>query len=218
MKTQLRLAVLSLLAASWLTLAAVPAAAQYWTYDNGSANTSDNGAPISGAGNFVTDSAAVVNTSRSNVKNNFTIWVEPGDTPTSISWLFGTTPFSGNVASGTSPLTVSNSFTNEFGYQVDSVSFSMGTLNLTAGNYWITLENATTAEGGPVYWDENSGVGCTSPGCPSQAQESGIGTIPSETFTLEGTPAGTTPEPNTLALLGSGFVGLAAFLRSRSRG
>jgi hypothetical protein len=100
---------------------------------------------------------------------------------------------------------------------VDTVSFSMGTLSLPAGNYWITLENATTADGEPVYWDENSGVGCTSPGCPSQAQENGVGTIPSETFTLEGTPAGSTPEPSTLALLGSGFVGLAAFLRCKSR-
>jgi uncharacterized repeat protein (TIGR03803 family) len=37
-----------------------------------------------------------------------------------------------------------------------------------------------------VYWDENSGVGCQSPGCPSQAQENTLGTIPSEAFSLEG--------------------------------
>jgi hypothetical protein len=60
-------------------------------------------------------------------------------------------------------------------------------------------------------------VGCTSPGCPSQAQASGIGTIPSETFTLEGTPAGSTPEPNTLALFGSGVAGMAVLLRRKVR-
>jgi PEP-CTERM motif len=214
MKTQLRLATFSLLAAICLTLAAVPALAQQDLYDNGPVNGQVAGWQIN-FGYMVSDAAKVANISRSNVKNNNFVWVEPGDTPTSITWLLGTTPFSSNVASGTSPVTVTSSFINQFGYQVDSISFSMGTLSLAAGNYWITLENATTADGEPVYWDENSGVGCQSPGCPSQAEASGIGTIPSETFTLEGSPAGTTPEPNTLALLGSGFLGFAAFLRCR---
>ena len=26
--------------------------------------------------------------------------------------------------------------------------------------YWLNLQNATSAGGDPVYWDENSGVGC----------------------------------------------------------
>ncbi len=215
MKTQLRIASLSLLAAICLTLAAVPAFAQQDLYDNGPVN-GDTSAWQINFGYAVSDAAKVANVSRSNVKNNIVVWVEPGDTPTSIGWGLGTTPFSSNVASGVSPLTVTNSFVNSFGYNVDTVSFSMGTLSLSAGNYWVTLENATTADGAPLYWDENSGVGCTSPGCPSQAQENGVGTIPSETFTLEGSPAGSTPEPNTLALLGSGFVGLAAFLRRKS--
>jgi len=216
MKTQLRLASLSLLAAICLTLAAVPASAQQDLYDNGPVNGEVSGWQIN-FGFGVSDRAKVANVSRSNVKNNNYVWVEPGDTPTSVTWLFGTTPFSGNVASGTSPLTVSSSFINQFGYQVDSVSFSMGTLSLAAGNYWITLENATTADGGPVYWDENSGVGCQSPGCPSQAQASGVGTIPSEAFTLEGTPAGSTPEPSSLALFGTGVAGLAVLLRRKRK-
>jgi uncharacterized repeat protein (TIGR03803 family) len=37
-----------------------------------------------------------------------------------------------------------------------------------------------------VYWDENSGVGCESSGCPSLAQENSVGTIPSESFTILG--------------------------------
>jgi hypothetical protein len=218
MKAQLRIACLSLLAAMCLTLAAVPAVAQQDLYDNGPVNGEVSAWQIN-FGFSVSDTVKnqSYNTSRSNIKDNIVVWVEPGDTPTSIGWGLGTTPFSANIASGVSALTVTNSFVNNFGYDVDTVSFSMGTLSLPAGNYWITLENATTADGEPVYWDENSGVGCTSPGCPSQAQENGVGTIPSETFTLEGTPAGSTPEPSTLALLGSGFVGLAAFLRCKSR-
>ncbi len=216
MKTQLRIASLSLLAAICLTLAAVPAVAQQDLYDNGPVNGETSAWQIN-FGYAVSDAFATgYNTSRSNVKSsNIAVWVEPGDTPTSISWLFGTTPFSSNIASGTSPLTVTNSFINQFGYQVDTVSFSTAVSNLSQGNYWITLENATTADGAPLYWDENSGVGCQSLGCPSQAQANGVGTIPSEAFTIEGSPAGSTPEPNTLALLGSGFMGLAAFLRCR---
>jgi hypothetical protein len=216
MKTQLRLATFSLLATICLALAAVPALAQQDLYDNGPVNGETSAWQIN-FGYAVSDTTTTgYNTSKSNIRNSdIAVWVEPGDTPTSISWLFGTTPFSSNIASGTSPLTVTNSFINQFGYQVDTVSFSTAVSNLSQGNYWITLENATTADGAPLYWDENSGVGCQSLGCPSQAQANGVGTIPSETFTLEGSPAGTTPEPNTLALLGSGFLGFAAFLRCR---
>jgi hypothetical protein len=217
MKTKLRIASFSLLAVICLSLAAVPALAQEDLYDNGPVNGETSAWQIN-FGYAVSDAAKVANVSRSNVKNNIVVWVEPGDTPTSIGWGLGTAPFSSNIASGTSALTVTNSFVNEFGYDVESVSFSMGTLSLSAGNYWITLENGTTSDGAPLYWDENSGVGCQSPGCPSQAQENGVGTIPSETFTLEGDPVGSTPEPNTLALLGAGFVGLATFLRCKSRG
>ena len=40
---------------------------------------------------------------------------------------------------------------------------------LNAGTYWVNLQNASVPSGDPVYWDENSGVGCTGTGCPSQA-------------------------------------------------
>jgi len=32
-----------------------------------------------------------------------------------------------------------------------------------AGTYWINLQNATVGNGDAVYWDENDGMGCTSP-------------------------------------------------------
>jgi PEP-CTERM motif len=89
-----------------------------------------------------------------------------------------------------------------------------GTFNgplLNAGNYWLTLQNAVTNTGDPVYWDENSG--------PSQASENFVGTIPSESFTILGAAssgAGSTPEPSTLVLFGSGIVGLAGLLRRPS--
>jgi PEP-CTERM motif len=44
-----------------------------------------------------------------------------------------------------------------------------------------------------------------------------LGTIPSETFTLTGTTGsgGTTPEPASILLFGSGVLGIAGVLRRR---
>ena len=93
--------------------------------------------------------------------------------------------FSNNLFDSVVSLTQSNCFTNDFGFDVCLISGDFSGPNLS-GNDWITLANASTVEGNPVYWDENSGVGCQSPGCPSQAQENTLGTIPSEAFSLEG--------------------------------
>ena len=60
----------------------------------------------------------------------------------------------------------------------------------------------------PIYWDENSG--------PSTAYENTLGSIPSEAFTLTGAPGGgTTPEPSSVMLFGSGVLGLAGVLRRK---
>jgi hypothetical protein len=40
------------------------------------------------------------------------------------------------------------------------------------------------------------------------ASESAVGTIASEAFTITGSSSGTTPEPGTFILLGTGLIGL----------
>ena len=60
-----------------------------------------------------------------------------------------------------------------------------------------------------------SGVGCNSPGCPSQAENS-FGTIPSEAFTILGTPDGSkssTPKTTSLLMFGAGFLGVVGIIR-----
>lgn len=113
--------------------------------------------------------------------NGFDIWVWefPGDVMTSVDWSITSDPNSGTVhGSGTASgnnLTDQFISTNQFGYNIDKISVSG--LNVSAGGY-LNLQNAVVPSGDPVYWDENSG--------PSQAYESSVGTIPSESFDITG--------------------------------
>jgi hypothetical protein len=87
---------------------------------------------------------------------------------------------------------------NEFGYNICTETASFNGPALNNGTYWVNLQNATVTNGDsgdPIYWDENSGAGCQSPGCPSQADENTIGTIPSESFTILGSASTSTTYP-----------------------
>src|ERR1039458_4480598 len=119
---------------------------------------------------------------------HFVYWdASTSDLLTTVDISIGSTSFGGTPQTLTG---VTNSFLgmNQYGYALYQAdySFSGG-----SGSY-ITLSNACTTSGcsvsNPIYWDENSGVGCTSQGCPSTAYESTIGSIPSEAFSLDGGP------------------------------
>jgi len=119
------------------------------------------------------------------------VWEFPGDIMTSVQWSITDAPNGGNVyGSGTvsgSNLTDMFISTNQFGYDIDKISAAGLNVNLISGStYWVNLFNATAPSGDPVFWDENSGKGCNSQGCPSQAYESAVGTIPSEAFDITG--------------------------------
>jgi hypothetical protein len=139
------------------------------------------------------------------------LWVLLGDKPLTVDWSIGTSFFGSDVASGTSNLTNKPDFTNSFGYRVFTSSFSFGILPfLQQGTYYLTLQNATSVEGNPVYWDQNSG--------PSQAMDSSLGSVPSETFQIIGNRVGDlVPEPASLLLFGSSLMGLAGGIRKRMK-
>jgi uncharacterized repeat protein (TIGR03803 family) len=108
----------------------------------------------------------------------FAVWMAPGDTLTSVQWSLGSTPFGSDIAQGTaSGSNLSSVFleTNSYGYDIYQVAVSGLNASVNIGT-WLTLQNASVPSGDPVFWDENNG--------PSQAQETSIGTIPSESFNV----------------------------------
>ena len=208
---------MALLAVVSLALAAIPAWTQNWTYDNGPINgltdawTIDFGYTVSDT--FVAGGASVTGFA-------FGAHEFPGDTVTSVDWSItsgenGGTVYGSGTASGAN-LTDKYISGNQFGFDIDLITVTGLNVATTSGTtYWLDLSNAMVPSGDPVYWDENSGLGCMSNGCPSKASESSVGTIPSESFTISGGGSGTTPEPGSFMLFASGTIGLLGVLRRK---
>ena len=200
---KMRIASLTILC---LALAAVPAFADY---SNGAINGSVDAWTIN-FGYIVSDTFVMDSTSVTGFQ--FGVWEFPGDTLSSVDWSITSGENSGTVyGSGTASVTDTFISSNQYGYNIDKISASINVGGLTSGGtYWLNLQNASVASGDPVYWDENSG--------PSSASQSALGTIPSEAFTVNTsgtTTTGTTPEPSSIMLFGSGILGLAGVLRRK---
>jgi len=222
---RLRIASLTILC---LALASVPAWAQ-WSYDNGPINGTTDAWTIN-FGYIVSDTFTAGGTNVTGFQ--FGVWEFPGDTMSSVGYSITSgensgTVYGSGVASGSS-LTDKFVSTNQFGYNIDTITVTgQNVPGLTSGTqYWLNLYNAAVPSGDPVFWDENSGVGCKGSGCPSSASESAVGTIASEAFTVYGggcgggcelQAGGGAPEPSSIVLFGSGILGLAGLLRRKLR-
>lgn len=196
-----------------LLLATVSAFAQNDLYDNGPTDGQDLAWTIN-FGSAVSDSFTLSSNSTVNGLS-FAAWMFPGDEMTSVEVAITSSEFGGTTYTDqTVNLTATHCAENHIGFNVCDETGSFGTgVSLSAGNYWLTLDNGCCSLGDPFYWDQNSG--------PSQASENSLGTIPSESFTLLGSSGssssstGSTPEPGSLMLFGSAVLGVAGVLRKQ---
>ena len=153
-------------------------------YDNGPTNGNTDAWTIN-FGFIVSDSFNVMSTNATVTGMSFAAWLDLGDTLSSAE-----VSITSSENGGTSyfdqivDFTQSGCIGNEYGYNVCTETASFNGPTLTAGTYWLNLQNASSAAGDPVYWDENSG--------PSQASQNDVGTIPSESFTILGSATTTT--------------------------
>jgi len=206
--------------ASLALLLGLPSSAQT-LYDNGPVNGHTDAWLIS-LGYAVSDSFTISSTGGAATVTGFSFeaWMYPGDTLASVELSItsepfgGTTYFQGVVAD----FTASNCFFNQGNWDVCEETASFNGPDLRNGAYWLTLQNATAQNGDVAFWDENSGVGCQSPGCPSSATDNNYpGSIPGETFSILGTASGssTVPEPSSLLLFAGGVVASVAVLQRK---
>ena len=207
-----------LFALAVLLTPALPASAQI-LYENGPINGTTDAFTINFG--FEVSDSFTISTGQSTLNGMmFGAWVFPGDILDSVDIQIT----SGPLNEGTTYFNQVVNFTqsgcsgNQYGFNVCTETASFSGPSLGNGTYWVNLDNAVVNDGDPVYWDENSGVGCHSPGCPS-ASESNAGSIQSEAFSILGTSSGTgtVPEPGSLFLLASGVVCAAGILRRKLR-
>jgi hypothetical protein len=216
----MRIASLSLLTICCLMLAVSPAMADT-LYNNGPANGTNDAWTIN-FGFAVSDSFNLSGCGAQgcSVEDlHLVYWdASTSDLLTTVDMQLGATSFSGSVQTLSG---VTNTFlgTNQYGYALYQADYSFANIGAPNGTSYLTLSNACSTSGcsvsNPIYWDENSG--------PSTAYENTIGSIPSEAFTLTGTSGGTTtttttgttPEPSSIMLFGSGILGLAGVLRRK---
>ena len=211
-----------------LAMAAAPAVAQV-LYDDGPINGTEDAWTINFG--YVVGDTFILAANSTVGGFNFGIWEFPGDTLTSVQWSVtqyfdSGTVYGSGVASGQN-LTDQFISSNQYGYNIDKVTVTGLNVPLLAEQtYWLNLQNATVPSGDPVFWDENDGVGCKGNdghggGCPSQADWTSCiltnGNCPPESFDINGTSGGTTPEPDSFFLFGSGVLGLAGLLRRKLR-
>jgi hypothetical protein len=210
-----RLCLLTLFAGLVLLLA-WPAAGQI-LYENGPINGETDGWTINEG--FVVSDSFTISTGNSTITGlSFGAWLFPGDVLQSVDVLISSEVFGGTVFFNQQVnFTQSGCFVNNYGFDVCTETGNFSGPTLSNGTYWLNLLNGVVNDGDPVYWDENSGVGCHSPGCPSLAAPGGEGTLPSEAFSILGTSSGTgsVPEPASLALIGGGFLAIIETLRRR---
>jgi hypothetical protein len=144
----------------------------------------------------------------------FDSWTVQGDKVTTVDWsILDVNRVA--VALGTADVSSVHFAVNLDGDDINFDRFSIPTLSLAAGDYWLRLTNATTSEGNEAGWDMTVGS-------PSQVLNSDGSNLPNtfEIFGADpdraGAPAGGVPEPATWALLIAGFGATGAALR-RSR-
>jgi len=198
-------------------------------YNDGGIDGNDNAFFISGPNNpnpagsiqdisngFISAASGAPNTLM------FGEWVASGSTPTGVSYELGSSAFGTDLGSGTVVQNSGNTTlleTNGFGYGVWATTVSITSGAMTSGNeYWLSLSNATDSGGtNSGAWDiPNTGLGgpatCNFRQSGTNFGNCGLG---GESFTLTGTQGGTTPEPSSIMLFGSGILGLAGILRRK---
>jgi len=168
-------------------------------YENGPINGTTDAWTIN-FGFVVSDTFTVGGSNPPTTGMSFGAWLFAGDTLVSAEVSITSQENGGIVYfDQTVIFTQSACVPNQYGYNVCTETNSFNGPMLQEGTYWVNLQNALVSSGDPVFWDENSGAGCHSSGCPSEASQNDVGTIPSESFSMLGNNCIPAPEKPAVA-------------------
>jgi hypothetical protein len=145
---------------------------------------------------------------------NLTVWFNAGDSPANVTWQIDSsfTNFDSStlLESGTSDAVSPTLVATAYGDPIYQFSIAIPSLALSAGTYWLELDNIGSTLGNGVGWDESDGSSLAWNG------EDGINPIGSETFQILGNEGPiVTPEPSSFLLLGSSLLGLAGLVKRK---
>lgn len=138
-----------------LLLAVAPAMADSVLYNNGPYDDDTDAWEIN-YGFVVSDTFTLM--SQSTVTGfQFNTWMYPGDVLTTAVLSITSNEFGGTTYfDQTLNFTQTECVMNAYGFDACRESASVSGPNLGAGTYWLNLQNASVANGDPVYWDENA--------------------------------------------------------------
>jgi len=200
-------------------MAGVPAFADDVLYDNTVSGTSyqGQGTVVYAYGSKITDS---FNLSSASTVTGITLGIEytyPLDPLDSVTWAITDLASGGVTGSGTTATVLAAGTATSFietpkGNNSYEASFSIDSLDLSSGTYWLEIDNMAGDDGNgnayAVEWD-------TSGGNSTAYWQNADQTVPSQTFGILGESETATPEPSSLLLLGTGLAGMAAMLKRR---
>jgi hypothetical protein len=190
----------------------IPAQADTVLYSDGPINGTIN-AELINAGKETSDSFTLTSGSTLTGVQDIGLWTVAGDAPVTVVWDIGTVPFGSTDGTGTATLTNNSTSIPGSGdggvFTVWSSSFSLPSITLGSGTYYLTLEQGVTANSMNLGWDINNG--------PSSASHTGSGSVPAESFEIVGNVVAAVPEPRMNVVLSALLVGLLALARLRRR-
>jgi PEP-CTERM motif len=156
---------------------------------------------------------------------NLGMWLSLGDSLNQLTWSIGSSPNTSTYGTGTASVSLlSTVFSSNPGYGLLVVSdtFSLPSISLGAGTYYLSLQNGITSQQASAFWDENNAPGVdawqingdghlSAGGCAIEGQ----GTC-AEAFQLLSNSS-SAPEPGTFATLGLGLAIASCIARRKTR-